>query len=272
MPMNISPKNPNWMIYQPEYQTPYLANMLSGDWKITGDPNAKNDFLSRFDPTFSGFNWDGGGAGTGLYGSALLDQLAGRLSSNMANPETSLEMGLLKDQFAGQRATAQQQLNDRYAGYGRGAGPQAAQQLALEDTMNRNESGAKRQMLSDLLQQTIANSLGLEGLRSGNYNDQQHRIGGDAQWRGNLQGQMMGTLSDFLRGNSGQMAGNQQQSFQNKLGLDTANEGTNRANFEAKRMADNTYKNQMRNWGNNWRQNNLTNSSGNFNSPNKGKW
>lgn len=256
MPGQPTNTNPNWMSYQPEYQTPYLGNMLSGDWKITGDPNAKSDFLSRFDPAFGGAGWGGefGGSGTGLYGSGLLDQLAGRLSSNMANPDASNEMGLLKDQFTGQRRTAQQQLADRYAGYGRGSGPMAAQQLALENSMNQNESGAKRQMLSDLLQQTIANSLGLEGLRSGNYNDQQHRIGNDAQWRGNLQGQMMGTLSDFLRGNSEQMSGNQQQSFTNKLGLDTANEGTNRQNFEARRQADNTYKDQMRNWGNNWRQ------------------
>ena len=224
--------------YALEYKNPYKSQYLSGDYKITGDPNAKNDFLSRFDPAFNNFNFSSGGAGTGLYGSDLLDKLSGRVSGDLSNPETSLGMGLLKDQFSGQRKTAQQSLNDRYAGYGRGNGVQAAQQLALEDQMNKSESSNKRQMLSDILQQSIGNAMGLEGMKGGFYNDQQHRMGDQAQWQGNLQAGLLGNLASFLQGNSGQTASNQQQSFTNKLGLDQSNEAIRAKNFAADENAN----------------------------------
>jgi hypothetical protein len=110
------------------------------------------------------------------YSSSFLDQLSGKISANLnADPNNSLQMGLLKDQFAGQRATESQALNDRYAGYGRGFGPQAAQQLQLSDQMNRAESEAKRKSLADILQMNISNAMGLEGLRSNNFNAYQGR-------------------------------------------------------------------------------------------------
>ena len=236
--------------YLPGFDTPgYLAgpapqqapdvdrswlDKMGQNWEIGSNYN--DDYLKRYDQASQGLGpWGGQWGGNQLYGSSLLDQLSGQASSNLTNPDASLQMGMLKDQFTGQRAAEQQAINDRYAGYGRGSGVQAAQQLSLADQLNRSESDAKRQALLDVINQAQGLAMGVEGLQSGNFNAYQNR-GLDAynmnqnNYNSYLsnQGQMIGSLGNYLGSQAALDSQNQQTSFGN---LGTLQGATNEANM-----------------------------------------
>lgn len=117
----------------------------------------------------------GENVGTGLYNSDLLNQLAGRVSSNLSNPDASLAMGLARDQIQqGQGLGARQQLTDSFAGLGgRGQGPAQAQMAQLGNTLNQQQSDAYRNIAMDTEKNAIAQAQALEGMRGGFYENQQ---------------------------------------------------------------------------------------------------
>jgi hypothetical protein len=144
-----------------------------------GQYNVGNAGLGMFDYQNSPLanykiNQVGGDVGTGLYGSDLLNQLAGRVSSNLTNPNASLAMGLARDQIQGQGLGARQQLTDSFAGLGgRGQGPAQAQMAQLGNTLNQQQSDAYRNIAMDTEKRAIEQAQALEQMRGGFYDTQQ---------------------------------------------------------------------------------------------------
>lgn len=136
-----------------------------------GQYNVGNSGLGMFDynnTPLASYNMLNSGQGT--YNSDLLNQLAGRVSTNLATPDASLAMGLARDQYQGQGLAQRQQLADSLAGMGgRGQGP-AQQQLAqLNNSINQQQSDAYRKIAMDTERNAITDAQALEAMRGGFY-------------------------------------------------------------------------------------------------------
>lgn len=152
------------------------------------------------------------------YNSDVLNQLAGRISSNLQNPNASLAMGLARDQIQGQGLGARQQLTDSFAGLGgRGQGPAQAQMAQLNNTLNQQQSDAYRKIAMDTERNAITDAQALEAMRGGLYNDAQNRA---------LQGQI--AQGDIYKN----LANIGLQSFEGARGGALANAGMSQSAFE----------------------------------------
>lgn len=172
------PLKPSYPYLQPAFGREQTAN------KISSTPYMQ-DFLNYYNQNRGDVmglmgNWgnigqaglgmyDLGNAGMGQYGSQLLGDLTNRVSSNLADPNASLAMGMAKDRMAGSELSQRQGLADRFAGWGRGSGIRQAAEAGLTRDMGKTAADTYRQIAMDTEKEAIANAMGLEGMKGGFY-------------------------------------------------------------------------------------------------------
>jgi hypothetical protein len=253
--------------YKPEILQPYdwksnpFYGALQGQTWDQKSPDMMGQFMDKFNPMYDYFM--GGmkgidtGAGLGQYDSDLLNQLAGKVSGNLADPKSGQAYGLTMDRIQGQGNAARQNLADEFAGWGRGSGVRSNAQSALENSLRKERADAGRQTAMEADRNAMKDSFDLEGMRGGFFeNSKQRELGNAGLNRDLLMGMqsggmgMMGSLADMLKAQSGQdtAAYAANQGFKNTQAQNMFN--LYGSNEPAYRQAQNTYKNQtgQQNW------------------------
>lgn len=223
---------------------PYLGYTAWPEGRVAFDKGLLNMFTDYFSRA-----WDKSGqipfntnAGLGLYDSALLGKLTDRITSDLTNPNASIEMGLARDRITGSGNAARQGLSGTMAGYGAGtrlSGPGMAMQGQLDRDIMKSESDAYRTIASDVARRVIADAMGLESMKGGFYESSKGRelanAGLNKDWglsqNANL-ANLMGILGSNLLGFGGADVGAQQQTFNNLLGMAQGKNAEAKSNWD----------------------------------------
>lgn len=147
-----------------------LSNIGTGTYDASKSPLANYNIggagMGMFDvgsTALAGYNM--GDSGKGQYTSDLLNQYATMVSKNMSNPDTSLAMGLARDQISGNENVARQALFDQNAGWGRGSGIAQSQMNQLNSSLAGQKSDAQRQIAIQTQQDAMNAAQNLEAMR-----------------------------------------------------------------------------------------------------------
>ena len=119
--------------------------------------------------------FDVGNKGLGLYGSDVLNQLAGQVSSDLSNPYGGSEYAVAMDRLAAQNQGQNQALADQYAGWGRGAGIAQAARNALARQQAMQGADTARTTAIEAKRNAMANAFGLENMRGGFFENSKGR-------------------------------------------------------------------------------------------------
>jgi hypothetical protein len=266
-------------------------NPLQGDyWKMMGENWQVNpdDYLGEFEGYYGDMfdtmqggikDWDTawksllgdtsqrmGNMGLGLYDSDLLRQLTGEISGNLANPDSAIAMGLMKDRRAGTERAARESLTDQLAGWGRDSGVGLDMQRQLERDLAKTASEQDRQQGLDIQKQAIADAMGLEDMKGGFYEGSKGRelksrqteldylaklysmmpafLSGKEQLYSSMPG-MLNSLTDMMKYQGSLENQADTQEYQNLIGLSQQEENAERERYAGAKQ----YRNEMDTYG-----------------------